>query len=271
MFPFSICSASVRRTSMREKSAISWKEAREEAQRLRETAGNTEEEEEEGVDGSRNKVPLTNGVSTAPHSFHAFLQMASVQTSDTSDAIPATNIDDVHLSADDDPPPPPPTVHQPAPQPTSTSDSNMNQVASPSSNQLPPQESPAEPPPIDNVPATPKAPLTPSVQSLASSVSSSRAPESNERKNSTGSMAPPSGTLADLKKQRAQRLQDALRSRDGSLSESPAYTPTSSGSNGHAVEMNGIQAPYEPPIHKYTTKSEIVGGNSSDTSCCVIL
>ena len=41
------CSASVRRTSLREKSAISWKEAREEAQRLRESAGSADEDDED--------------------------------------------------------------------------------------------------------------------------------------------------------------------------------------------------------------------------------
>lgn len=56
-------SASVRRTSMREKSAISWKEAREEAARLRENAGaDQEEDEEDTADASGKNEPLTNGV-----------------------------------------------------------------------------------------------------------------------------------------------------------------------------------------------------------------
>ncbi|ELT96896.1 hypothetical protein CAPTEDRAFT_157758, partial [Capitella teleta] len=134
-------SASVRRTSMREKSAISWKEAREEAQRLRETA--TEEDEE-----------------------------------DT----------------------PPPPMAPPVEPSVSPSDNNMNKVS-------PPQQRRAQPPPpaaVENPPPPPRdiTPPPPQIQPPENSVSPPDV--ANDRKSSTGSVIPPTGTLADLKKQRAQ-------------------------------------------------------------------
>ena len=101
---------------------------------------------------------------------------------------------------------------------------------------------------------------------------------------------PQGGTLADLKKYRAQRLQENLRNKDNisvhslgdehsshnhSDSENSLLTTPSNGQN--KTTHNGIQykntyyIAEERPKHKFTaTNSEIIGDDSK-TGCCVIL
>jgi len=62
-------SASVRRTSMRDKKAMSWKEAREEAQRLRDKSPQNEDDEDDAAVSQPNRTHLpVPPVSTSSHS-----------------------------------------------------------------------------------------------------------------------------------------------------------------------------------------------------------
>lgn len=89
--------------------------------------------------------------------------------------------------------------------------------------------------------------------------------------------APPTGTLADLKKQRARRLHDTLTSakENGKL---PALSEPSS-TNGSVSSSHVVQSPgpattqtsfgSDKPQRHYSGSQEVVDGN--DRRCCVIL
>ena len=94
---------------------------------------------------------------------------------------------------------------------------------------------------------------------------------------------PPSGTLADLKKQRAQqqmrnRDSDKYRnsiSEDSSLGNS-VYPPSER--NGHSPGLTDSRSnsltylPDDRPKHRFTaTNTEIIGGEDNKTNCCIIL
>lgn len=94
---------------------------------------------------------------------------------------------------------------------------------------------------------------------------------------------PPTGTLADLKKQRAQQQ---LRSRDtdkirNSITEdsnvgNSVYSPSER--NGHSPGLGDSRSdsltylPDDRPKHRFTaTNTEIIGGDDNKTNCCTIL
>lgn len=91
----------------------------------------------------------------------------------------------------------------------------------------------------------------------------------------------PTGTLADLKKQRARRMQDTLASVALKENGKPASASTSNASNGGAVDANdrnannitprGSQSSTgsDKPERKYSNAQEVVEGD--DHRCCVIL
>lgn len=94
---------------------------------------------------------------------------------------------------------------------------------------------------------------------------------------------PPTGTLADLKKQRAQqqlrnRDSDKYRnsiSEDGNIGNS-VYPPSER--NGHSPGMVDSRSnsltylPDDRPKHRFTaTNTEIIGGDDNKTNCCIIL
>ncbi len=127
------------------------------------------------------------------------------------------------------------------------------------------------------------------------------------RSNATGGAAagpaPHAGTLADLKRQRALMLQNALRARDpafqgltsstGSLANSTSSLHSQSNSvlpaneqNGRSPNLSDIRSdssapsPYiptvpigDPPKRRYTatSPSEIIGGEEDKQNCCIIL
>lgn len=282
---------------MREKSQLSWKEAREEATRLRTSAGSDDEDEDV-------EEHAQNGHHT-PH------------THEYGDTLPVSNIDDVHVSLPPEPQPPPPepvrhlevtngptiststittnssshgsveNVNRSARQPTAKADDNNS--GSLSSVSLEQRDSPSMareggPRPPDSTSAvataragspgqgTPQAPRTPP-QTLAAGDYQG-------------------GTLSDLKKQRQQKLQDSLRFKDTSAvnKEIQSYNanhaenrsngrtdaPDSSLSNGRNVSRHNDSVMFgsntgDPPRKKFTATSEIVGGADSNTSCCTIL
>ena len=101
---------------------------------------------------------------------------------------------------------------------------------------------------------------------------------------------PPSGTLADLKKYRAQRLQENIRNKDNvsihsfadehtsqnhSDTENSLLTAPSNGQN--KTTHNGIQykntyyITEERPKHKFTASNTEIIGEDNKTGCCVIL
>ena len=100
---------------------------------------------------------------------------------------------------------------------------------------------------------------------------------------------PPSGTLADLKKQRAQRAQDNMRFRDtasmNSQNDDYSHSNQSDSENNIVTNgqnkggHNGIQhkntyyVAGEMPKRKFTaSQTEIIGGaEDTKTSCCTIL
>ena len=94
---------------------------------------------------------------------------------------------------------------------------------------------------------------------------------------------PPTGTLADLKKQRAQQQ---MRNRDSdkyrnSISEDSSignsvYPPSER--NGHSPGLTDSRSnsltylPDDRPKHRFTaTNTEIIGGDDNKTNCCIIL
>lgn len=90
----------------------------------------------------------------------------------------------------------------------------------------------------------------------------------------------PSGTLADLKKQRAKRMQDALVASGGAPRENgkPAAS-ISNASNGNVIDANDRNANSiaprrslssgDKPQRKYSNAQEVVEGE--DQRCCIIL
>ena len=108
--------------------------------------------------------------------------------------------------------------------------------------------------------------------------------------------APPTGTLADLKRQRALQLQSQMSSKSGlpPLSELQSknngnYKGTNANSTVPPTERNGhspsiTSSSYEndslyfstvpqgdPPKRRYTSTTDIVGGDEEKHRCCVIL
>lgn len=90
--------------------------------------------------------------------------------------------------------------------------------------------------------------------------------------------APPTGTLADLKKQRAQHQMRNFRnsiSEDSTLGNS-VYPPNER--NGHSPGLTDSRSnsltylPEDRPKHRFTaTNTEIIGGDENKTNCCIIL
>ena len=97
-------------------------------------------------------------------------------------------------------------------------------------------------------------------------------------------LSPPKGTLADLKKERAKKLQDAMRSMEMGLEQNHAppphsnmagpvenTTPDSQQQNGHKKDIRSAQPKYSSERRKFTSSTEVVGGPQNDSNCCVIL
>ena len=90
------------------------------------------------------------------------------------------------------------------------------------------------------------------------------------------SQEPPTGTLADLKKQRATKLADTLKNHSPQMSQRGSESPPAA--NGHKREVktqsNNNQPNFysagDPPKKKYTAPPPEPGGDR-DSSCCVIL
>lgn len=91
------------------------------------------------------------------------------------------------------------------------------------------------------------------------------------------SNAPPTGTLADLKKQRARRLHDTLTSakENGKLQAMSEPSATNGSVSGSHVQSHGPPATTQTsfgsdkPQRHYSGSQEVVDGN--DRRCCVIL
>ncbi len=111
--------------------------------------------------------------------------------------------------------------------------------------------------------------------------------ERNKRPSLTPSVTyanstPPSGTLADLKKHRAQQLQETLRLKENGKLRSSLEDSTvlpQNERNGHSPGMADSRSnsltylPEDRPMHRFTATqpSEIIGGDDSKTNCCIIL
>ena len=97
-----------------------------------------------------------------------------------------------------------------------------------------------------------------------------------------------SGTLADLKKQRAQQFQNSLRYRDtknlqqkmddvnGKEGQVGTNGQANSVGNNHTNANNNLyysQIPTDPPIHRFTANSttEIIGGDDGKQRCCCVM
>ena len=107
-----------------------------------------------------------------------------------------------------------------------------------------------------------------------------------------GSGAPRGSTLADLKRQRAQKLQDSLRFRDtkllneqinshnSMLVDGTTVSHSDEKTNGHnngslrnSINSNLSESAPEPQKHRFTARaSEIIGDDvQNDNACCTIL
>ena len=116
----------------------------------------------------------------------------------------------------------------------------------------------------------------------------------------TGSLSPPQGTLADLKKQRLHQLQTHLSRQKGVTGSQETFSSSNGNGNGSITGSNSVlphngHSPSlsegrantnsqsslyippppkgEPPIHRFTAThpSEIVGGDNGKQNCCIIL
>ena len=130
------------------------------------------------------------------------------------------------------------------------------------------------------------APSHQTTNSLGHSPVENDIPYIDSRRGSQGVV--PSGTLADLKKQRSQQLQNSLRYRDTALLESD-MAPYKDKDNdmqenkGNNVTRNGHGLGNDRPnayvprgdqqLHRFSAihSSEIIGGDDSKQRCCVVM
>lgn len=85
---------------------------------------------------------------------------------------------------------------------------------------------------------------------------------------SSAATVPPSGTLAELKRQRAKRMSEAL----SVLTSNDSSLP-----NGSCNEPDGGSLPTAEEIredaskHKYSSKHQVVHGNRKKSGCCLLM
>ncbi|XP_074646447.1 uncharacterized protein LOC141902560 isoform X2 [Tubulanus polymorphus] len=282
--------ASVRRSSMREKNLISWKEAREEA-KLRSSM--TEDEEDNTTSNSETATTTTNMLTTTTLTTN---NMSTTSTSDSSqgkmpeqisnvDVKPeaVVNVDDVTVAFKVDP--------------VTTVDSTTDSLKESEKkvDRVDADVMSSEEPPLN------KTPSLSSLENKESNKTPSRSPSftlkdrrgSMEVHVSSGSTNANSGTLSDLKRHRSASMQrtrsleksetESCKSSSNSINSSNGTTPLIhlDNNNKNAQTNAVVPTPYfippspaygDPPLRKFKAhNTEIVGGDSTKQSCCTIL
>ncbi|XP_064641758.1 protein phosphatase 1 regulatory subunit 16A-like isoform X2 [Lineus longissimus] len=298
----SVHSASIRRSSMREKSMISWKEAREEA-KLRESITDEEDVRVAAPKGERKPPPAVNGVKDS----EAEKGDVPVKTrkKENKENIPATNIDDIKVS-----------VHVEE----AKSDKPDHRTVKPVPETVPEETTPPSEKKPDTSLSLDVADSGP-IRKYSSEERLARGSQSHGQRSSPrsdeesvqmfqmgerrGSMdlktggTPAAGTLSDLKRARSLEHQNAKMKRsrenitDSSRSSNVSVDRVSNGSNGTTpllennnktghMQPNSVSpTPHhippspaygDPPLRKFKAQNtEIVGGDESKQRCCTIM